>query len=121
MTVKLCLNKWLCNVNCLINTILVSIILCGTFLLHFLHFVKPHQILPLFFFPFFHFLLIGLMSYVGACSTNSNLLRNRFLADRHKIVMFLLVILFYNVSSFGFQSNEYYSRVSIKDTVLIHM
>ena len=121
MTVKLCLKNWLCNWNCMIISLLVCIILCGTFLLHFLHYVKPHQILPLFFFPFFHFLLIGLMSYVGVFSSNSNLLRHRLFKDRHKIIMFLLITLFYNVSLFGFQSNEYWQRVSIREEVLSHM
>ena len=97
MTIKRCLDRHLCNKGKLCNILLYCVFFAAMFLLHYFTNLKPQDVLPLFFFPFFHFILLGIMLY---------LLMSKACSVRKPALLFLAIVIYIMISVWGFQSNE---------------
>ena len=63
MTVKKCIKRNLLNGDCICNFSTLLIFLAIYIMLHMFTSIKPQNVLPLFFFPFMHFMLLGGLLY----------------------------------------------------------
>lgn len=73
-------------------------------LLHYFTNLKPQDVLPLFFFPFFHFILLGIMLY---------LLMSKACSARRPAFLFLAIVIYIMIAVWGFQSTAMRSETRV--------
>ena len=108
MTIKLCFRRNLFNKDVLCNIVLYIIFFTGFACLHRFTNLKPQDVLPLFFFPVFHFILLGIMLYL----LMSRACKNK---RRRPALLFLTFVMYATIAGWGFNSSGMRSKVTLRE------
>lgn len=105
MTAKKCIQRNLLSGDCICNVSIFLLFLAVYVLLHMFTSIKPQNVLPLFFFPFIHFMLLGGLLYF--------LMGKR--CTRRQILIILVIFVFYiSTAIWGFKSSGMRSTKTVK-------
>jgi len=103
---KRCCSKWV-NAVTISNVIIACVYLGAVILSNKLPVKRVHELLPLFVFPFFHFILMGALFA---------LVMIRPWRSRLPVLCFILIVAYINTSYWGFMSEEFKTESKVKDT-----
>ena len=105
MTIKRCIRRNLLNRTSLCNVAFYIVFFTIFVLLHKFTNLKPQDVLPLFFFPFFHFMLLGIMLYLQM---------GKRCAKRQSVLLFVTFVLYATIAAWGFNSSGMRSMESVR-------
>ena len=93
------------NGDCICNTSAFLIFIAMYVLLHMFTSIKPQNVLPLFFFPFIHFMILGGLLYF---------LMGKRCIKRQPLIIVILFVFYVSTAAWGFQSSGLRSSKTVK-------